>query len=81
MCLGAAAMAHVRHIVYALHDENTQSRLMVANTPYIRQRIDSFYGGVLEAEARALFARFDPEALEYIVTGIPPLLRCPETLQ
>jgi hypothetical protein len=38
------------------------------HNPYMRRHIQSYYGGVLEAEARALIARFNPAMLHYITT-------------
>jgi len=69
MCLGTAVTAHVPHIVYALHDENTKSRDIVANVPYVKRRMGSYYGGVLEADSRLLFSRFAPEMLQCIMRG------------
>jgi tRNA(adenine34) deaminase len=66
MCLGAAVMADVPHIIFAAHDEVVHSRQTVASNPYVRRHIQSYYGGVLESEARALIARFNPVMLAYI---------------
>jgi tRNA(adenine34) deaminase len=68
MCLGAVVMADVPHIIFAAHDEVVYSRQTVAHNPYVRRHIQSYYGGVLEAESRALIARFNPRMLEYITT-------------
>lgn len=71
LCLGAAVMADVPHIVFASHDEvaGAASRQIVETVPYVRRHITTYLGGVLEAEARALLARFDPELLAFIMTG------------
>ena len=68
MCLGAAVMADVAHIIFAAHDDVVLSRQTVASNPYVRRHIQSYYGGVLEDQARALIARFNPKMLEYITT-------------
>jgi tRNA(adenine34) deaminase len=68
MCLGAVVMADVPHIIFTAHDEVVQSRHTVAHNLYVRRHIQSYYGGVLEAEARALIARFNPTMLNYITT-------------
>ncbi len=68
MCLGAAVMADVPHIIFAAHDEVVHSRQTVATNPYVRRHIQSYYGGVLEAQARALIARFNPAMLAYITS-------------
>ena len=70
MCLGAAVMANVKHIIFASHDAVVDLHLIVDNIPYIRQRVKSYYGGILEEEARALFARFNPDQLHYMATGV-----------
>ncbi len=69
MCLGAAVMADIPHIIYAIPDKVVQSDLTVENNPYVRRHIRSYYGGVLEQEAAEMFARYDPAALQYIQTG------------
>jgi tRNA(adenine34) deaminase len=68
MCLGAAVMADVPHIIFAAHDEVVLSRQTVASNSYVRRHIHSYYGGVLEDEARALIARFHPAMLAYITS-------------
>lgn len=69
MCLGAVVMADVPHIVFGLPDQVVYSRQSVSANPYIRRHIKSYYGGVLAAEAAAIFARYAPRELEYIRTG------------
>jgi len=69
MCLGAVVMADVPHIIFAAHDEVVQSRHTVAHNLYVRRHIQSYYGGVLEDESRALIARYNPVMLEYITTA------------
>jgi hypothetical protein len=61
-------MADGPHIIFAAHDEVVLSRQTVASNPYVRRHIHSYYGGVLEAEARALIARFNPAMLAYITS-------------
>jgi hypothetical protein len=43
---------------------------LVDTVPYIRRHIRTYQGGVLEADAAALFERFDPAALVYVRTGV-----------
>lgn len=66
MCLGATVMADVPHIVFALPDSNAGSRRIVETIPYVQRHIRTYLGGVLEADSRALFARFHPDLLAYI---------------
>lgn len=66
LCLGAAVMADVPHIIFAAHDAVVHSRQTVAENPYVRRHIQSYYGGVLEAESRAIIERFNPTMLKYI---------------
>jgi tRNA(adenine34) deaminase len=69
LCLGAAVMADIPHIIYALPDRNVQSGLTVSSNPYIQRHIQSYYGGVLAEESKAILERYDPKALNYILTG------------
>jgi tRNA(adenine34) deaminase len=69
LCLGAAVMADVPHIIYALEDRVVYSKTTLQHNPYIRRHIQSYYGGVLEAESRLLLQRYQPEVLEYILRG------------
>lgn len=66
MCLGAVVMADIPHIVFAISDKNVHSTLSVETNPYIRRHIKSYHGGVLESEARLIFARYRPKDLECI---------------
>ncbi len=69
MCLGAAVMADVPHVVFAAHDAVVHSAQTVADNPYVRRHIATYRGGVLEDEARTLIAEFDPALLRYMTTG------------
>ena len=69
LCLGAVVMADVPHIIFAAHDENVHSRQTVAENPYVRRHIQSYYGGVLEVESHAIMARFNPTLLRRTTTG------------
>jgi len=69
MCLGAAVMADIPHIIYALPDRNVLSGLTVASNPYIQRHIRSYYSGVLAEESKAILERYDPRVLQYIVTS------------
>lgn len=71
LCLGAAVMADVPHVIFGLADRNVRSGLTVESHPYVRRHIQTYLGGVLEAECAALFARFDPAGLVYIQNGGP----------
>ena len=69
MCLGATVMADVPHIVFASHDVVAGSRQIVEAVPYVRRHIATYLGGVLEDEARAIMARFDPAWADYATSG------------
>ena len=69
MCLGAAVMADVPHIVFAVGDPLAGVRQAVEAIPYIRRHIQTYHGGVLEHEARALVARHDPRLLDHGEVG------------
>jgi tRNA(adenine34) deaminase len=64
MCLGAAVMADVPHVVFAAHDALPEGRIMVKAVPYVRRHIETYLGGVLEAESRAVIGRYHPALLE-----------------
>jgi len=61
-------MADVPHIVYACFDKVVHSSDTLAHNPYVRRHIQTYLGGVLEAEARAVIARYNPQMLRYITT-------------
>lgn len=69
MCLGAAVMADVPHIVFACFDAVVHSRTTLEANPYVRRHIETYFGGVLEAACHALVGRFDPNLLRYVTTG------------
>src|SRR5512143_1858264 len=69
MCLGAAVMADIPHIIFAKHDQNVHSKLSVESNPYIRRHIRSYHGGVLEEESTQILAQFRPEDLRIIESG------------
>ena len=66
LCLGAAVMADVPHIVFAHPDPAVQSQLAVERVPYIGSHIETYLGGVLRDESRALVERYKPELLPYL---------------
>ncbi len=69
MCLGAAVMADVPHIIFALNDAVVHSKNTVEANPYVRRHIKSYYGGVLEDESARIFELYKPKDLQYIRTG------------
>jgi tRNA(adenine34) deaminase len=74
MCLGAVTMADVPHLFFGVHDAVVQSGRIYEASAYIRKHVQTYQGGVLEMEVRALMQRHDPELLAKITTG-----RAPET--
>jgi tRNA(adenine34) deaminase len=67
MCLGAAVMADVPHIVFAAHDRGAGiGRQMIETFPYVQRHIRTFQGGVLEQESLELIARYDRELLAFL---------------
>jgi tRNA(adenine34) deaminase len=66
MCLGAAVMAGVPHVVFAAHDALVSTGQTVETNPYVQRHITTWLGGVLEAESLALIARFDQRMLAYV---------------
>ena len=67
MCLGAAVMADVPHIVFAAHDRGAGiGRRMIETFPYVQRHIRTFEGGVLEQESLDLIAHYDRELLAFL---------------
>jgi tRNA(adenine34) deaminase len=67
LCLGAAVMADIPHIIFALHDGVVQSSLSVNTNPYIKRHIKTYFGGVLEDMSIEIFKQFAPDDLDYIL--------------
>ena len=63
LCLGAAVMADVPHIVFAHPDPAVQARETIERIPYVGSHIDAYIGGILRDESRALFERYEPRLL------------------
>jgi len=66
LCLGAAVMADVPHIVFAHPDPAVQSAQIVERIPYVAAHIETYRGGVLQDESRALFERYEPRMLDWL---------------
>ena len=66
LCLGAAVMADVPHVVFAHPDPAVQSAEIIERVPYVRAHIDTYLGGVLRDESRALFERYEPRMLDWL---------------
>jgi tRNA(adenine34) deaminase len=69
LCLGAAVMADIPHIIFGLHDEIVKSELTLEHNPYVRRHIKSYYGGVLADEVARLMEQYTPRELKYMQTG------------
>lgn len=74
MCLGAAVMADVPHVVFALHDTVAGMHPMLA-IPYVRKHVETYRGGLLEAESLALIKRYEPRMAAYITGNGAKLVR------
>jgi tRNA(adenine34) deaminase len=61
LCLGAAVMADVPHVVYGVQDPLVETRSLIDGSPYVARHIETYCGGVLEREARALVERYRAE--------------------
>src|SRR5947208_13795626 len=66
LCLGAAVMADVPHIVFAHPDPAVESALVVERVPYVGAHIQTYLGGILHDESRTLVERYKPELLPYL---------------
>jgi tRNA(Arg) A34 adenosine deaminase TadA len=65
-CLGAAVMADVPHVVFAHPDPAVQSAQIIERVPYVTSHIETYRGGVLRDESRALFERYEPRMLAWL---------------
>jgi tRNA(adenine34) deaminase len=65
LCLGAAVMMDVEHVVFAVRDHLAGAGDML-QVPYIARHIRSYVGGILEDEVRDVMARRSPGFLETI---------------
>ena len=63
LCLGAAVVADVPHVVYACQDANAGGTPIVETIPYVRRHIETYRGGVLERESRTVIERYMPPLL------------------
>jgi tRNA(adenine34) deaminase len=59
LCLGAAVMADVPHVVYAVHDPLVETHRLIEGSQYVARHIQTYCGGVLADEATELIARYD----------------------
>jgi tRNA(adenine34) deaminase len=66
LCLGAAVMADVPHIVFAHPDPAVQSAQIIERVPYVAAHIETYVGGVLREESPALFERYEPRMLDWL---------------
>jgi tRNA(adenine34) deaminase len=64
MCLGAAVMADIPHVIFAQPDQGVMTDKMLEHSPYVRRHIRSYHGGVLAAEVAALMERYYQPALQ-----------------
>ena len=71
MCLGAAVMADVPHVIFAAYDALVDTEQTVETNAYVQRHITTWLGGVLEAESLALIERFDQRMLAYVLGERP----------
>jgi tRNA(adenine34) deaminase len=57
MCLGAIAMADIRHVVYGASDQRRGGTDMYMKVPYVRSQVHHYVGGVLAQDCQAMFDR------------------------
>jgi tRNA(adenine34) deaminase len=62
LCLGAVVMADVPHVVYALHDPLVETRRLIEGSAYVARHVETYCGGLLERDSRALLARYNPDS-------------------
>ena len=51
LCLGAAVMSDIPHIIFALHDNVVHSSQTVETNSYVKRHIKTYCGGILEARS------------------------------
>ncbi|HTV98310.1 MAG TPA: nucleoside deaminase [Steroidobacteraceae bacterium] len=59
MCLGAIAMADIRHVVFGAADPDRGGTDMYGNVAYVRKEIHRYVGGIREAQCRALIDAYE----------------------
>jgi tRNA(adenine34) deaminase len=58
LCLGAVVMADVPHVVYGAHDPLVETYRLIEGSPYVARHVETYCGGLLEEDARALVERY-----------------------
>ena len=66
MCLGAAVMSDLNHIVFALPDRHMMPAPML-DMPFVRRHIKNYLGCVLEQESVSLWERANPRERKYLL--------------
>jgi len=66
LCLGAAVMTDVPHIVFAHSDPAVQAAEIIERVLYVQSHIETYLGEVLRDESRALFERYEPRMLDWL---------------
>jgi tRNA(adenine34) deaminase len=61
LCLGAVVMADVPHVVYGVHDPLVETYRLIEGSPYVARHVETYCGGLLEEDARALVERYHLE--------------------
>lgn len=69
MCLGAIVMANIRNIVFGMYDNHLRPRDFVEMSPYVRQRVHNYLGGVLEDECITIYRRYSEEEANLVLAG------------
>lgn len=69
MCLGAIVMANIRNIVFGMYDNHLRPRDFVEMSPYVRQRVHNYLGGVLEDECVGLYRRYSEDEANLVLAG------------
>jgi hypothetical protein len=53
-------------IVFAHPDPAVQAAEIIERVPYVRSHIETYLGGILRDESRALFERYEPRMLDWL---------------
>ena len=68
MCLPTIVMANISHVFYGVTDAYMNMKSFIGGNPYIKERLQTYQGGVLEKESEALIRRYSSSMGDMILT-------------
>lgn len=58
MCLPTIIMANICHVFYGVTDTYMNMRSFIENNPYIKKRLQTYKGGIMEKESETLIRKY-----------------------